>query len=239
MNLCIDQGNTRAKIGIFDSGGLLEVLFFENLTAKDLSELIKQKNIQKGILSSVKKEDPEIMEILKKLPFFMEFTHQTVLPVQNLYATPETLGKDRLAGVVGAFALKPDNDILVVDAGTAITYDFLSAKGEYLGGTIAPGINMRFSALNRFTGKLPLVSSEGQIPLLGKTTDEAIRAGVVNGVLFEIQQYEIELGKKYPQLLVFLTGGDCFFLAEKLKNPIFANQNLVLIGLNRLIEVNN
>ncbi len=239
MNLCIDQGNTRAKIGIFDSENLLEVQFFEDLTAKDLSELIKQKNIQKGILSSVKKEDSEIMKVLKGLPFFIEFTHETALPIQNLYATPQTLGKDRLAGVVGAFSLSPDNDILVIDAGTAITYDFLSAQGEYLGGTIAPGINMRFSALNQFTGKLPLVSLEGERSLLGKSTDEAIRAGVVNGVLFEIQQYEIELRKKYPQLLVFLTGGDCFFLAERLKNRIFADQNLVLIGLNRLIEVNS
>jgi type III pantothenate kinase len=239
MNLCIDQGNTRAKIAIFDSGNLIEVRFFEELTAKDLSELISQKNIQKGILSSVKKEDPEIIKILKGLPFFIEFTPETALPIQNLYATPKTLGKDRLAGVVGAFALNPNNDILVIDAGTAITYDFLSAKGEYLGGTIAPGINMRFAALNQFTGKLPLVSLEGETPLLGKTTEEAIRSGVVNGILFEIEQYEIELRKKYPQLLVFLTGGDCFFLAERLKNPIFANQNLVLIGLNQLIEVNS
>ena len=140
--------------------------------------------------------------------------------------------------MVGAFYEKPDCNILIIDAGTAITYDLLLKQGVFTGGNIAPGIRMRLKALNHFTGKLPLVEKIGDFPLMGTDTETAIRAGVIQGVLFEMDGYIRELKAIYPDLLVFLTGGDAFLLAEKLKTPIFVDKNIVLKGLNRILYYN-
>jgi len=140
--------------------------------------------------------------------------------------------------VVGASFLCPDCEILVIDAGTAITYDFIDSKKVYWGGNIAPGLDLRLRALHEFTQKLPLVSVKNETPFIGNSTDSAILSGVIYGIVFEIDGYINELKIKYPQLSTFLTGGSTFYFAAKLKNAIFAERNLVLIGLNRILQYN-
>jgi type III pantothenate kinase len=158
--------------------------------------------------------------------------------VVNSYETPETLGKDRLAAVVGANRLMPETDLLVIDAGTAITFDFIDAHGVYHGGNIAPGIEMRAESLHQFTGKLPRVELKGDVLFLGKNTSEAIISGIIYGAAFEIDGYIDRLLLKYPKLCTFLTGGSSIYFDGKLKNPIFADKNLVLTGLNRILQYN-
>jgi type III pantothenate kinase len=173
------------------------------------------------------------------LPYFIILDERTPLPIKVQYQTPQTLGKDRLAAVVGASFLQPEKDILVIDAGTAITYELIEASGIYLGGNISPGMSIRFKALNHFTGKLPLVQEEKEeVPLIGFSTKTAIQAGVVKGIIYEMDGYINELRSRYPELLVFLTGGHSFYFERRLKNTIFANINLVLTGLNRILEYN-
>ena len=163
----------------------------------------------------------------------------TPLPVENLYETPRTLGYDRMAAVVGANALCPGRDLLVIDAGTCITYEFIDASGRYHGGNISPGLQMRFKALHQFTGRLPQVQAEGRLLPLGKDTDTAIRSGVLQGMEYEISGYIQTMKHKYPELLVFLTGGNEFSFDTNLKNIIFADKFLVLKGLNRILNYND
>lgn len=193
--------------------------------------------IDKVIISSVIGIPNKIKSQLSQLACdYVCFDTRMPLPVNILYKTPHTLGADRIAAVIGAQEEMPQKDILVIDAGTAITYDFLDAKGNYHGGNISPGINMRFAALNEHTEKLPLVSTAGDIPKLGYDTKTAIRSGVINGVIYEIEGYISYIKEKYPDVLVFLTGGDEKTLINNLKNRIFANKFLVLKGLNRILS---
>jgi type III pantothenate kinase len=184
-------------------------------------------------------ENDELLSKLKhKSTVLIELSHHTPIPIENKYQTPETLGKDRLAAVVGATFLKPDSDILVIDAGTAITYDFIDANKVYWGGNIAPGLNLRLRALHEFTQKLPLVEAKEESPILGTDTESAIISGALYGIVYEMDGYINHLKIKYPQLSAFLTGGSTFYFDTKLKNAIFAERNLVLIGLNRILQYN-
>lgn len=239
MNLCIDQGNTYTKIALFEAQKLKKSMLIDATDYELWNAILAENNITNTIISSVRDIDPALESLLRsKSAVLVVLNHTTPIPIINLYKTPDTLGKDRLAGVIGAYTLQPGNDILVVDAGTALTFDFINKEGEYFGGTIAPGMDMRFQALNTFTSKLPLVHAEGESPLLGITSEQAIRSGVVNGMIYEIEGYVNNLTSTYPELLIFLTGGNCFFFESKLKSVIFVNQNLVLIGLNSIIDYN-
>ncbi len=192
-----------------------------------------------AILSSVKPVDDEILQFLSgNFDLFIELDHQTELPIENLYETPETLGKDRLAAAVGANELFPDQNLLIIDAGTAITYDLVSEKNEFVGGNISPGLQMRFKALNHFTGKLPLVSYSDEFQEIGRNTTDAIRAGVQNGILYEIAQTIELFNKNYQNLQIVMTGGDSIFFDKKLNYSIFVHFNITLIGLNRILEHN-
>ena len=239
MNLCIDQGNSRTKVGVFNQNDLIESFTFEQFGKAEILSLISKFSIDSCIISSVVLENKELTEELKRnFKLFFELSHETAVPIENKYNTPETLGKDRLAAVVGASFLKSDTPILVIDAGTAITYDFIDSNRVYWGGNIAPGLNLRLRALHEFTQKLPLVEVKDETPLIGNTTDSAILSGAIYGIVFEIDGYINELKIKYPQLSVFLTGGSTFYFVTKLKNAIFAERNLVLIGLNRILQYN-
>lgn len=239
MNLCIDQGNSGVKLAVFNNDQLLYEDRFPELTLEILQELFQKYSVQSGILSAVKDLPTEIIQYLSEnCNQFIELNHLTPVPVENRYETPETLGKDRLAAVVGAVSLQPDNDLLVIDAGTAITYDFVDAKGAYFGGNIAPGMDLRLKALHVFTGKLPLAEIDVQPPLLGVNTISAIQAGVFHGIVFEMNGYIDTLKVKYPKLSIFLTGGGSIFFENNIKSPIFAVKNLVLIGLNRILQFN-
>ncbi|MDR1556371.1 MAG: type III pantothenate kinase [Tannerellaceae bacterium] len=239
MNLIVEQGNTITKVAIYNKGCIEASFVYKEFKPSALSSSFENYDLQRGIMSSVIEPDPELLSFLKShLPYFIFLDENVPLPLTVEYQTPQSLGKDRLAAVVGASYLQPGKDILVIDAGTAITYELIEASGTYLGGNISPGMNTRFKALNHFTGKLPLVQEEEEIPTIGYSTKTAIQAGVVKGIIYEMDGYINELRLKYPELLVFLTGGHSFYFERRLKNTIFADINLVLTGLNRILEYN-
>ena len=191
------------------------------------------------ILSSVSVANQEIVDVLmQKSIHFMELTAGTAIPIRNLYKTPETLGKDRLAAIVGAYGLFPGRDILVFDVGTALTIDFIDKDGNYRGGNISPGLNMRFRALHDYTQQLSLQTPKDDYNLLGDTTASAIVSGVQNGMVFEMNHYIEHFVKKNLNLVTIFTGGDIFFFVNKINIRIFAEPNLVLIGLNNIIKYN-
>ena len=208
--------------------------------------------VDAAIFSTVTEYDPQAIAILRqRLPYFLKFDHSSELPIKIGYATPETLGLDRIAAVVGAVMQCPDKAVLIVDAGTCVTYDLLTADGTFAGGNIAPGIRLRLRAMHEHTGKLPLIDDAGcllytsdaaddagETPEIGFSTETAMRAGAVLGVAYEIEGYIARLNKVYPDLFVFLTGGDALKLAAKIKSRIFVDENLVLTGLNRILQEN-
>ncbi len=239
MNLCIDQGNSSTKVGVFNQNNLIESITFTTFNFDNISSLMTKFDIQACILSSVISHNEKLNTWLSNnTNLFINLSHNTPIPIENLYKTPESLGKDRLAAVIGASFLKPETDLLIIDAGTAITYDFIDSRKNYLGGNIAPGIDLRLRSLHEFTKKLPLVSATTDHPFLGNDTNSALISGAVYGIVFEIDGYINTLKIKYPQLSTFLTGGSIFYFDNKLKNPIFAEKNLVLIGLNRILQYN-
>ena len=176
----------------------------------------------------------EILSWIKTSRNFL-LTHLLPLPIQIKYKTPKTLGVDRIAAVCGAIDIFPNKDSLVIDAGTAITYDFVDRQGNYEGGAISPGIEMRFEALHTFTERLPLVTKTGDLPLIGSSTETCIRSGVLNGAIAEMEGIIINYKQLYPDLGVVLCGGDSLFFENKLKPTIFAAPDLVLSGLNRIL----
>lgn len=239
MNLCIDLGNSSAKIGIFDGDILMHSFSVQALSNEDIEEILGKWKINASIISSVRNDNAALtLNLKKRLQSVIELTHGTPVPIENSYSTPETLGKDRLAAVVGASFLKPDTNLLVIDAGTAITYDFIDSEKKYHGGNIAPGLEMRLRALHEFTQKLPLVEPISETPELGYDTETALASGAIYGIVFEIDGYIGSLKNKYPGLSTYLTGGSTFYFYNKLKNAIFAEKNLVLIGLNRILKYN-
>ncbi|MBP1639792.1 MAG: putative transcriptional acitvator, Baf family [Bacteroidetes bacterium] len=239
MNLIIDQGNSSVKIAVFEQDRLLLVERHSLLTQEIIAAFFNRFQITAVILCSVITIDETTKQYLLKHPaYFIELTHETPLPIKNGYSTPQTLGKDRIAAAVGANWLCPDTNLLIIDAGTAITYDIVSADNTFQGGNIAPGARIRFRALHEFTGKLPLVEEKMPNYLIGKNTIEAITAGVMQGIEFEIEGYITLFMQKYPSLSVFLTGRGSIPFVARLKNPIFAEPNLVLIGLNRILTYN-
>ena len=239
MNLCIDQGNSCVKIAVFDNHELIYTASFEQFTSKEIAVLFERFTINNCILSSVIGNNNSVVQELSSMTvFFILLNHLTPIPIQNNYKTPETLGKDRLAAVVGANYIMPCSNLLVIDAGTAITFDFIDADQNYWGGTISPGISLRFRALHEFTQKLPLVEIPLVMPQVGDNTLTAIQLGVMQGVIYEIDGYIDILKNQHHQLSAFLTGGSTIFIETNLKNAIFAEPNLVLIGLNRILEYN-
>ena len=240
INLVIDIGNSRTKIALFNQHDLMFNVPLDHLTANHVRMLKNEHpQLKKVILSSVKPYADDLKRVLsEEFDQFIELDHQTELPIENLYETPETLGKDRIAAAVGANELFPDQNLLVIDAGTAITYDLVSEKNQFMGGNISPGLEMRFKALNHFTGKLPLVNYSDDFEPIGKNTTDAIRAGVQNGVLYEMEQNIDFFNKNYRNLHIIMTGGDSNFFDKKLNYSIFVHFNLTLIGLNRILEHN-
>ena len=240
MNLAIDIGNSRSKAAIFSSGELIERFVDENLSVQLLKELKSRfPELDKVILSAVSGVSPEVTDYLKSVfPFYLALDHATPVPIQNNYKTPETLGLDRLAAAIGAKELFPGKDLLVIDAGTALTFDLVERSGTFAGGNISPGLRSRFRSLHEFTQRLPLVEEQEHWPDIGQTTEEAIRAGVLNGMILEMDGTIDYFRKKLPGLQPVLTGGDALFFERRLKNAIFVKFEITLIGLNRILEHN-
>jgi type III pantothenate kinase len=240
MNLIVDIGNTFIKLFVFDGNKLAQYSQVKTKEPLKINHLVDQyTDIKHAIISAVA-DVPDVFNLLGQYIsgrlIFLD--HQTPIPVRNLYKTPESLGKDRLAAIVGANNIYKHQNVLAIDAGTALTFDFINRKGEFAGGTISPGLSMRFQALNHFTKNLPLLEASDNYPFWGTTTHEAIVAGVQNGIIFETDAYIDDFKRKFDDLKVILTGGDTFFFAHKLKNTIFAEPNLVAIGLNRILQYN-
>lgn len=239
VNLIIEQGNTSTKVAIYAESNLKASFVYKTFDKSKLKPLFDVYSLDKGIYSTVADVDEDLIAYLKEcLSCFIYFDNDVRLPITIKYKTPHTLGKDRIAAVVGAYYLQPNRNILIIDAGTCITYELLEASGSYLGGNISPGMTTRFKALNDYTKKLPLVNEREEVPCWGTCTEDAIRAGVVNGIVFEMDGYIDKAKELYSDVLVFLTGGHSFYFESRLKNSIFADINLVLTGLNRILEYN-
>lgn len=237
MNLVIDQGNSSSKIAIFKGDKIVFENTYKSFSVDEAQELQKQFEIKKGIRSSVVGDDDRLSEYMcSELQRWIDLTNETEIPIENLYKTPKTLGRDRIAACVGANYLQPNQNLLVIDAGTAITYDVVNAQNQYVGGNISMGVDMRRKALHDYTAKLPLVEIPEDVPLIGTTTEEAIASGIITGISGEIQSYIDEISVIYPKVLVFLTGGSAKCFERRIKNRIFAYPNLVQIGLNRILN---
>lgn len=238
MNLVIDEGNTRAKYAIFQNGEMIMHNTYPAHNEQIIHNIIEQFAPKNCMVCSTKNNKEFFYAISDLFQNFIFLDHTVKLPLNNSYKTPESLGKDRIAAVVGAFTLCEGKDILIVDAGTAITYDFVSAKDGYLGGSISPGLIMRHKALNAFTSKLPLLEPKSTNNPIGTTTVEAIQSGVFNGLKHEIDGICTQFNADFSDGIIFLTGGDALFFDKIVKNTIFVNPNLVLIGLNTILEHN-
>lgn len=240
MKAIFDIGNTTFKCGLFSRTEM--VYFFRANTLEEIFNQLEpyKSQITSSVVSTVRKLSVAQKAILNNCPWsILWFSVNTPLPMRYTHDLPKDLGVDRLAAVVEAMNSSSDKPILVIDVGTAITYEFISSDGIYLGGNISPGIQLRFKSLSDYTSALPLVSKDGPLTEIGIDTDTAIRNGVLLGVKHEIMGYIREMMKKEPHILVFLTGGDSISFDDKLKKCIFADKFLVLRGLNRILDYNN
>lgn len=237
MNLILDFGNTITKVAVFSGEEALHTERISQPGISYLSGLFSQyKGISRCIISAVGGFPAEFFDYLANtLDQCIELDYTTPLPITNLYKTPTSLGYDRIAGVVAASSIFPGSTALVIDAGSAITYDLINDKAEFTGGNISPGATMRAKALNSFTQKLPFIKLDEEFNLLGNSTETAINSGILNGILFEMDSYIDRLKEIYPELKVILTGGDTYLFDKKLKNHIFVDLNLNLKGLNRIL----
>ncbi len=240
MKLIIDIGNTVAKLVAFDGDEPVEEVRTSNESLAALGAFAAKYAFTHGIVGAVREITPQAESRLQALHIpLLRFTPSTPVPIINRYRTPQTLGSDRLAAAVGARSLKPGKDLLIIDAGTCVTYEVIDAHGNYWGGNIAPGMHMRLRALHEFTARLPLVEAEGAVPGMGYDTDTAIRSGVLRGMKYEIEGYIRSMRAKYPKLLVFLTGGDKINFDTTIKSIIFADKFIVPRGLNKILDYNN
>lgn len=240
MNLVIDIGNTRHKIGLFKKGQLVDSRVVTDWTTADYLDFCNQAGVQRVILSSVATPDPSLAATLVQHVDFLELTHNTPLPFANLYTTPETLGKDRLAAVAGAQALLPQKNCLAIDCGTCLKYDLITAASEYLGGNIAPGVQMRAKAMHTFTARLPEVEMGIPQDFIGNSTQTALQNGAFIGTILEIEGFIRLFQKRFAHLNILLTGGDAAFVLPLLQVPdVTIEPDLTLYGLNHILAFNN
>ena len=234
MNLVIDIGNTFSKYYCFDGD---EMICHGKQVGHDLAFIPLTTAPEAAIVSSVVTLPPLAEAWLAALPCpVIRFSSETPIPLRNAYRTPDTLGPDRLAAAIGAWSQSPGFPLLIIDAGSCITFDFVTAEGEYVGGNISPGLHARLKAIDDYFPRLPLVEAEGATPELGYNTETAIRSGVIQGLKHEIEGYIAHFKAKYPQLLVFLTGGDEINFEDTIKSGTFADQFLVPRGLNTVLR---
>lgn len=238
MNLTIDFGNTLVKIAVFQMGDLVHFESHANFTVKKLQSLLRRFSISGAIVSSVVNDSEPVESFLKKSYHFVKLNPATSLPIKNQYETPGSLGMDRLAGMAGANFMMPKKNVLVVNAGTCITYDVITAQAVYFGGNITPGLEMRLKALNTFTDRLPLVRKQFSNDLFGRSTSSSILTGVVQGSYLEMTGFINAYKQTYRGLKVILTGGDAPIFETMTKSKIFAVPNLVLYGLNKILTLN-
>ena len=239
MNLVVDIGNTLVKLAVFDRGRIVDTRSVEAVSPAMLDSLFEAWPVRRAIVASTRADDEPAVELVRaRVEYFVEFTPATPVPLGNVYRTPATLGRDRLAAAVGASVLYGGRNVLIVDFGTALTFDLVTADAVFRGGCISPGMKTRFRALHDYTARLPLCSATAAEALQGLSTEEAVRLGVMNGIAFEVEGYVARMREKIGDLCVIFTGGDAKHFVKRIKNTIFANCNLVFCGLNRILEYN-
>lgn len=239
MNLIIDAGNTQTKTALFEKGKPANINRHSGNPVYAIQEMLKTMPVAAAVLSNVGPYESAIKGLFDNtLLDLLVLDEQTPLPFAIFYDTPGTLGRDRIAAVAGANCTFPGSNVLVFDMGTAITIDFISAAGEYKGGNISPGMYTRLKALHQFTARLPLVDPDPTFPEFGNGTRTAIAAGVQQGILFELNGYLERFENQYPGCFFVITGGDAGFFVQNIKKPIFALPDLVLTGLNHILEFN-
>jgi type III pantothenate kinase len=240
LNLVIDIGNTYIKTAIFSKSKILFRESLPEISPEYIDTIIRNfHGINHSIISSVRKRDTSLLDYLKtNFKVSIDLSEKTPLPIKNMYKSPTTLGYDRLAAVVGASSTFPETNVLVIDIGSAVTFDFINSKNEYYGGNISPGIMMRFRALHEFTSNLPFEYPRDNQEFIGSDTPGAIISGVQNGLIFELEGYITRFSEKNKGLKVLLTGGDAEFFAEKISFKVIIDLNLTLKGLNTILKYN-
>ncbi len=240
MYLIIDIGNTRIKAAVFNADEIIDLIHFYTYDfGVIIEEIIEKYPIEKAIISSVGKLSKSDSKLLNSLVNCISLTHETSVPFTNNYASPITLGVDRLALSAAAATQFSKKNVLVIDAGTCITYDFLTSENNYLGGAISPGIGIRYRSLHDYTSNLPQLAKQTPANFIGNTTDSSIHSGIVNGVCREIDGVISQYSNTYKKLTVVLTGGDAEFLSGQLKNSIFVRPFFLLEGLYTILKFNN
>lgn len=234
-NLVVDLGNSLIKAAWFNGSELKQKFLFQKID--ELMPLLEAAH-DNIIVSSVSHDAAKILSAAKAHGSKIQLTSTTPVPIKNQYATPETLGVDRIAAVCGALQLFPSENCLVIDMGTCINYEVLDFEGNYHGGIISPGVAMRFKAMHTFTARLPLFQPMPGVELVGNSTESCMQSGVMNGVLAEMKGIMERVGAKYSRLRVILCGGDAQLFENQLKDSIFAAPELVLVGLNRILNHN-
>jgi type III pantothenate kinase len=238
VNLIVDIGNTSTKLAVYNGREKISVSGISDLNCEELGKKLSGLKFKKAIISSVKNLPPFIYDLFfTSIPDVHILSYKSKLPFRIEYETPETLGTDRIAAIAGAFDLFPGAEILVIDTGTALTFDFLYGN-SYKGGNISPGIDMRFKALNQFTGRLPLVEKSSDFSFPGKNTTDAILSGVIVGMTYEINEYIRTFKNEHKDIKVIMTGGDSGFLKDRLSWKTYYMPDVVIDGLNYILEYN-
>ena len=240
LNLCIDWGNTSVKAAIFDNDTLQQQFTFsEEAALEKVSGMLSTYQPVKAIFCSVAHHNEELVTLIKsKIKTMVKLDGYTRLPINNAYLSADTLGPDRLALVAGAHMLHPDKNNLVISLGTCITYNLVQKNKTFRGGAISPGMHMRLKAMHTFTDRLPEVGINGDLILLGYDTETCMRSGAIFGTAAEIDGMIKDYEQQYPDFNAILTGGDAAFFASKIKSKIFADPDLLLKGLNLILNYN-
>jgi type III pantothenate kinase len=240
MLLAIDVGNTQIKLAVFEQNTIInhKIVSFTDWKTEVQNSLNFHVEIDAIVVSSVGNLDEnEFRSIDSKAKIYF-ITANSKFPFSNSYATPTTLGVDRMVLAAGAVLMFPNKNRLVIDAGTCVTYDFIDSNNVYYGGAISPGIRLRYESLHNYTAKLPLLSLEIPDEIIGNSTMQSIHSGVINGIAFELDGFISSVLDKNDNFIIILTGGDAEFLAKRLKNTIFANPNFLLESLNQTFQYN-
>jgi type III pantothenate kinase len=231
----VDIGNTRNKAAVFEGDTFTEKLVFDSLNLEPLTELITKYQPVTSLVSSVGVDALAVTQLLKQHTKCYELSSSLEVPFKNLYATPQTLGMDRMAAVAGAMHFFVAKNCLVIDAGTCVTYDFITANAEYLGGAISPGLMMRLKAMAHFTQRLPEVTFELPQTYIGNSTQNSMLSGAYFGLLGEINDTITRYEEQFGEVQVLLCGGDTGLFDKHTKKSIFAAPDLVLYGLNKIL----
>jgi len=237
-DLTVDVGNSFIKMAVFQGDDVISFIRQDQLEAEDLIHLIEKYKIQGISYSASGDDNPEVISFLKKHDKTVFLEHDTPMPIEIMYETPHTLGRDRIAAVLGAQHMFPKENVLVIDFGTCVTMEVLTKEGHYLGGNISPGAQMRLDAMHHFTDRLPLVEINGDDDFIGRSTESAIRNGAVLGTILEVESFISRAKERFGDCEVVFTGGGAKYLIDKFEHTIHHEPMLLHRGLHEILKYN-